>query len=136
MSVSGEVNALATVAWQEPTAQALRCWNDDEVATEHGAYGVAAILISHVSDLQVVERSKKRTGFDFWLGAKDTNEPLFQKKARLEVSGIRSGSETVVHGRVRQKLTQTDRSDGQLGAYVIVVEFGSPKSRVAKKWIK
>jgi hypothetical protein len=53
---------------------------------------------------------------------------------RLEISGINSGSNNDVDRRVRQKLTQTDRSDSLgLPAYVVVVEFGKPCSQVVKK---
>ena len=110
-----------------------RCWNDDEVATEYGAYGIATLLVPRITNLQVVERSKKGTGFDYWLGSSMETETLFQNKARLEVSGIRAGSEATIVGRVRKKLGQTVKSDAALSVMVIVVEFSGPQSRVAKR---
>ncbi len=133
MKIRGQVMAEAAVTWQIPTDQARRCWADLEVATEHGACGVASLLLREISDLQVVERSKKGTGFDYWLGDKDDPAALFQGKARLEVSGIRNGSDSVVATRVRQKLRQTERSEGTLPAVVIVVEFSRPQCRVVEK---
>lgn len=133
MQISGEIRGRAILEWEATSAQIRRCWNDDEEATEHGAYGIATLLVAWVSDLQVVERSKKGTGFDYWLGSSTETESLFQNRARLEVSGIRSGTEATVAGRVRKKLKQTERSDADLSAVVVVVEFGEPQSRVAKR---
>ena len=134
MQISGEIGGRAILEWQTTSAQMRRCWNDDEEATEHGAYGIATLLVPQVSDLQVVERSKKGTGFDYWLGSSaETESLLFQNRARLEVSGIRTGTESAVAGRVRKKLKQTERSDADLSAVVVVVEFGEPQSRVARR---
>ena len=133
MQISGEIGGRAILEWQTTSAQIRRCWNDDEEATEHGAYGIATLLVPQVSDLQVVERSKKGTGFDYWLGSSTETESLFQNRARLEVSGIRTGTEPAVAGRVRKKLKQTERSDADLSAVVVVVEFGEPQSRVARR---
>ena len=101
------------------------------MATEHGAYGIACLLILDLTGLTVIQRSRKGTGFDFWLG--DDEELPFQNKARLEVSGIRQGDAARVAARVAQKKKQTGRSDGFLPAYVIVVDFGTPLARVIKK---
>jgi hypothetical protein len=133
MPVRGAVAAEATVEWEPPTEQACRCWDDPDVATEHGAYGVAALLIPAISDLHVIERSRKGTGFDYWLGRKGDPGPLFQGRARLEVSGILSGNDSAVSTRLNQKLRQTDRSRGSLPAVVVIVEFGGPQSRVAPR---
>lgn len=133
MPVAGEIDATATITWESPERRAFRTWNDPEVATEHGAYGIATLLVPQISDYEVVERSRKGTGFDYWLGGKGENEVLFQHKARLEVSGIRNGAGALVEARVRKKIDQTKRSDGLLPAYVVVVEFGTPQSRIAKR---
>ena len=133
MDVRGALKAEGELTWQPPNDQTVRCWADEEVATEHGAYGVATILLLETSTLQVVERSKKGTGFDYWLGDKDDVDLLFQGKARLEVSGIRHGNESTVTGRMKRKLRQTERSDGSIPAMVIIIEFSRPQSRVAYK---
>ncbi len=36
--------------------QAIRTWADPEVATEHGAYGIAALLIEVLTDLARASR--------------------------------------------------------------------------------
>lgn len=131
LEVTGDRSKRYSLAWPPVTEQALRCWNDAEVATEHGAVGVAVLLAKKEIGYAVVERSRKGTGFDYWMG--DDTEVPFQNKARLEISGIRSGDDRDVRARVRQKLKQTNPSDGALPAYVVVVEFGAPLAEVRQK---
>lgn len=131
MRLDGALAATAAVHWERPNNQALRCWGDHQVTTEHGAYGIAALLVEKVSELRVIERARKGKGFDFWLGRQDDPGPLFQNRARLEVSGLRAGTESEVGGRVKQKVTQIDRSRGPLPGIVVVVDFGEPRSRLA-----
>ena len=69
---------------------------------------------------------------DYWLGP-DHPYP-FQKKARLEVSGIRKGSESDVERLVQKKCHQTERSDQTgLPAFAAVVEFSHPMAKVVKR---
>jgi hypothetical protein len=114
-----------------------RCWNDEEYATEQSAYGLhfAFLLILQLTDLTVIERSRKRTGFDYWLGIQDSTAMLpFQRMARLEVSGIRRSSQSQINTRVKQKTKQTGVSDAEgLPAYITVVEFSGPISIVSAK---
>lgn len=131
LSVRGYSYKNYSLTWPTITEQTRRCWNDREIATEHGAVGVAVLLVKKEIGYTVLERSRKGTGFDYWMG-EGTNAP-FQHEARLEISGIRKGSDRDVQARIRQKLKQTDRSDGLLPAYVIVVEFGRPLAEVQKK---
>ena len=108
---------------------------DEEVATEYGAYGIAALIMPHLTNLTIIERSVKGKGlgFDFWLGSIEDTAPLFQRKARLEVSGIRTGSEPLIQSRVNMKLKQISPSDTVAPGYIAVVEFGTPKAQVVEK---
>lgn len=115
------------------TDQMRRGHNDPDVATEYGAYGISILLIDFNTDLTVIERSRKGKGFDFWLGSKDSPAPYFQQKARLEVSGIRQGTDGAVDSRLKRKIKQTQPSDGTLPAYIAVIEFGTPKAKVVMK---
>jgi hypothetical protein len=84
-----------------------------------------------LTGLTILERSRKGTGFDWWLGNDDN---LFQKKARLEVSGILHGSTRRINSRVQARLRQTGQSDDlALTAYVVVVEFGTPRVKVVQR---
>jgi hypothetical protein len=132
--VNGDFNAKFELYWQPVTEQMLRCWNDEEFTTEQAAYGIAFLIIREITDLTVIERSRKGTGFDYWLGTLDADEELpFQNKVRLEVSGIRKGDSSRVQARVKQKKEQTKASDGLFPAYIIIVEFSIPLSFVARK---
>lgn len=135
LQVNGTFEAKYQVFWGQVTDQMLRCWNDPEYTTEQGAYGVAILLMLDLTDYTVIEKSCKGTGFDYWLGKAEDSEGLpFQKGARLEVSGIRSGDNRLVRTRVNQKLKQVSLSDDMyFPAYIVVVEFGSPLSQVVKK---
>lgn len=134
LQVRGEYSAKYSVLWPTVTDQMLRCLNDPEVATELGAVGVAILLIQRLKGYTVVERSRKGTGFDYWLGNDDN---LFQNKARLEISGIRCGDQSQVTTRVKAKVNQVSPSNNQgLPAYVVVVEFGIPLAEVREVRIK
>jgi hypothetical protein len=53
--------------------------------------------------------------------------------ARLEISGIRAGTERQLKARVRQKARQTERSNGVLPAWIAVVQFSQPISYLQRK---
>ena len=67
------------------------------------------------------------TSGQYWLGDKDS--VLFQKKARLEVSGILQGDDTAMMNRFNAKVIQTEQSDDTaLPAYISIIEFSRPKA--------
>ena len=132
--VEGDFQAAFKLYWQSVTPQMLRCWNDLEYTTEQAAYGIAFMIISRLTNFTVIERSRKGTGFDYWLGNKNEDSLLpLQNKARLEISGIRAGDAKRINIRLKQKLEQTKPSDGVLPAYVVIVEFSKPIAITAKR---
>jgi len=98
-------------------------------------FGTSYVPRDGESTLDEIERSIKGRGFDFdfWLGSISNPHQLFQRKARLEVSGIRNGSETALQSRVNIKLKQITPLDPVVPGYVSVVEFGTPRSRIVEK---
>jgi len=133
MNVDGDGSASYAVTWDTCNAQTRRTWADLPEAAEHGSYGIATLLLEAMVGLTVVERSAKGPGFDYWLGTPDDVSGLFQNRARLEVSGI-IANPSAVGARTSRKKRQTDRSsDLRLPAYVVVVEYSQPLSRVVKK---
>lgn len=118
-----------TINWSATHGRAARSWNDLQEATEDGACGIAALIWCKPKGLKM-ERSAKGTGIDYWLA--DDHDQLMQHSARLEVSGILSGSRSSVHTRVKQKLRQSERSAGTLPVTVVVVEFSQPLSWIAE----
>lgn len=135
LEVEGEFSTTFKLNWQPVTEQTRRCWNDEEYTTEQAAYGIAFLLILQLTNLTVIERSRKGTGFDYWLGIQNSTAELpFQRMARLEVSGIRKGNRSQINARIKQKTEQTRASDAQgLPAYRIVVEFSRPISIISAK---
>lgn len=89
---------------------------------------VSALLAFETTEYTIVERSSKGTGFDYMLG--DKNDTLFIPKARLEISGIKTETESnSIEKRFKQKALQTDISDKSgLPAYISIIEFSTPKA--------
>lgn len=135
MAMKGIHTHTFQVFWPEVTEQARRSWNDMDEATEFGACGVAISLILRCTSYTVIERSRKGSGFDYWLGHQEDKHLLtFEKKARLEVSGIQNGTNSQVKTRVQNKINQTKRSGSSgLPAYIAVIEFGSPCAEVVQE---
>lgn len=133
--VSGHINHQHTLHWLRVSEQMRRCFDDPEDAAEHGAYGIAALLVAKHTSFEVLDRSRKGTGFDYWLGDRaSASIPFASPSARLEVSGIGNGAPSAVRARVKQKLVQTSPTDALgLPAFVVVVEYGTPLAQVASK---
>jgi hypothetical protein len=110
----------------EITLQMQSSWADIQEATEYGAAGLAILLVCPLVGLTVVQRSAKGTGVDYWLGEQEDDYP-FTNKARLEVSGILSGTASDRARRMREKQLQTASSHhSQVPAYIVIVEFSEP----------
>ena len=137
LHVVGYSSSTYALRWPEIDAESRRTWADHREATQFGATATAVMLVERETGYAAVERSAIGTGMDYWLGHKE-DEPLFQHKARLEVSGILNGGgndrqiESSVRRRVREKIDQVHSSMSNLPAYVIVVEFGRPIAEVQK----
>ena len=120
------------IEWSPLTEQQIASCTDLQEATEHGAYGVAILVVKEITGKSIVERSAKGTGFDWWMGDEDADLP-FQKTSRLEVSGILEGGPNEISSRMKIKMKQVSPTDGLGPAHVAVVEFGRPVARVESK---
>ena len=122
------------VHWPAVTDQQRRSYNDLQWATEMGAYGVAILIVKAVTGKKVIERSRKGTGFDYWIGDSDEDDLIFTNKVRLEVSGILQGSENDIAGRLKKKRAQVKTSDHLgIAAYIAIIEFGQPLAHLEMK---
>jgi len=130
LSIHGSQIAEGPLTWPLVSDQHRRTYNDLDEATEYGACAVAIVIIKQLMGQVVVERSKKGKGFDYWLGAADDDD-LFQDRTRLEVSGIRHGSDGAVAARLKVKEAQIKQSTG--AALIVIVEFSRPKARIVTK---
>lgn len=108
--------------------QVKRNWADNQEATEYGATAIAILLARKTSSYNCIERSSKGTGFDYWLGDEDSIG-LFQRKARLEISGIlQESSSNTIEMRVHGKEVQIKKSAHlKMNAHICVMEFSNPK---------
>lgn len=125
-----EVNGSAVVVRcgdLDPRANASHA--DRQDATEDGAVAIAIALIRAGTDLDVVQRSWKGTGFDYFLTSGTGNAP-FEGSACLEVSGILAEDDLSMRRRVAAKVKQVDAGDGALPGYVAVVGFSLPRAAV------
>ena len=130
--VTIQVEGLRTdplsLIWEDCfTDQLSRTYADGQSVTERAAVAVSVMLALYTTGYTVVERSRKGTGFDYFLG--DNQDPLFTPKARLEISGIMCETDSnTLTSRYRQKAVQMSKSDDcQLPAYISIVDFSTPK---------
>jgi hypothetical protein len=137
LHITGNLSTSGSLTWDGAGERDDRTWADLQEATEYGAYGVAIIVALPLTEMPRVERSAKGTGVDYWVGDGKDQRGIFQRAARLEVSGILNGDEAKIAARLQEKLTQTKRSDTTgMPAYVTIVEFGSPESRFVKSIVE
>lgn len=135
MEVQGTFTETFCIVWDYTmTEQIERTWRERNEATDEGACGIAFLLITNLTEYNDIGRAYHLSGFDYYLGFKGAQEP-FDKAAKLEVSGIRAAKKnSEITQRVKEKLDQTNVSDGDgLPTYVIVVEFSAPISQVVRK---
>ncbi len=128
LTVDGAVHRVYDLIWWAVGDQIKRTWADEPEATELGACGIAILVVRSTRGYEVVERSRKGTGFDYWLG--DRTDMPFRRKSRLEVSGIRRGDIRRVEGRIQQKIRQISAYANPLPGIVVVVEFSAPLARM------
>lgn len=131
LQISGIAKKGEKLFWEkEFTSQIDRTWKDQIEATELAAVCISILLALKLTQYTVIERSVLGTGFDYWLGNETQNPDLFDKKARLEISGILKGDDKTIDKRTNGKIKQTKQSSGTLlPAYISVVEFSKPKSK-------
>jgi hypothetical protein len=126
---------ITSLLWDEVNGDLDSTWADLKEAAEYGAYAVAIVVSFQASKFPRVARcAQSGTGIDIWLSDSTDDRGIFQRSARLEVSGIFNGGQSAIKARLKQKLAQTEKSDHKrLPAYVAIVEFGSPEIRMYKR---
>ena len=129
LHVSGYTTKKFSLQWEAPDESQRRTYADEPEATEEGATAVAVALVTKLTKYVVVERARKGTGFDYWLGRE-----VGRFDARLEISGIRCGQLPAVKTRTKKKVKQMAPSDdGGLPGYAVIVEFSRPLANMVKK---
>lgn len=115
--------------WAIPDPRAAGSHDDLQEATEEGAAAIAITLVRNGSSLDVVRRSRKGRGFDYYLGPRRPGPP-FSDSACLEVSGILHEDDGAMASRCRSKLRQVQRGGLGLPGVVVVVGFRQPGALV------
>lgn len=130
LRVDGSRDVTYDLTWAPATDQMRRSRSDLQDATEWSASWVAALLVEDIFGYQVLQRSWKGTGFDYWIGYSDNIDPMFQNKVRLEVTGILHGSEGDISARLKDKLNRFEEHQHELPTMVVVVcKFSAPGDR-------
>ena len=129
LTVAGHIQREYTLRWRRPSLAQKRTYADESEATEEGAVAIAVAVVTDATEYLVVERSVKKTGIDYWLGRR---AGLFE--ARLEVSGIRRGTQAQIRARMKTKQRQMIQSDARgVPGYAVVVEFSNPIAQINEK---
>ncbi len=135
LKVIGDFQDRFRLKWE--TTPNKKGWSEPRVIAENGSIAIAFFLIVELTDYQVIQQSIIGTGFDYWLGYKETHpdyDPNNFLNARLEISGINRGSRGELNQRVKQKLQQVGVTDYlKIPAYIVVTEFSRPICKIVKK---
>lgn len=95
LDVSGIKSKKFELIWNKSvTREILNTWTEQNYTTDHAAVGLSFLLVTKLSEYKVVQRSRTKTGFDYWLAGDQSqcdNDLPFRNAARLEISGIFRG---------------------------------------------
>ncbi len=136
LSLSGFSEESFILDWTDTvTPEISKSWKDLKEATEYGATAIAALLIFPISGLIIAGRVPQVEQSDYVLQSpdnyrNDANNP----EAFLEVSGILNENVgNTINMRVERKKRHIQQGvPRNYPTYIIVIEFGIPKSKIAK----
>jgi hypothetical protein len=116
-------DAVANALWVRADGRTINAWANRDDATEAGAYALALAAIEVMRGLVAVRRAETRTGADYYLGDPSITFEDLEASFRLEVSGTDEGGESIIRGRLREKLDQAKRGHSNLPAIASIVGF-------------
>ncbi len=131
LQLHGDREGVRKLVWHDASTQDRDTYADIPEATEEGACAIALSVIESTLGMVVVERSRKNSAFDYWLG--DEPDSMMQRSARLEVTGILHGDPALIQRRLSEKLARYDRYPDASRAIVAVVEFSAPQALVVTR---
>ena len=115
--------STATVDWQQPSGRVKKAWANETDATEAGACAIVLAAVELSKGLVAVGRAETLTGADYYVAPQGSMPGDLEDCLRLEVSGVDSGSNTVVGRRLKNKLAQARRGLSDLPAIAGVAGF-------------
>jgi hypothetical protein len=115
----------ASAEWPPADERLKNAWANKDDATRDGAYCLSLAAVEALRGLVAVRRAETRTGSDYYLGEFGSGSDDLEASFRLEVSGTDEGGETIILGRLRQKVEQARRGNSNLPAIASVVGFAA-----------
>ena len=127
LTVDGDHSETFRVIRPDVTSE-MKASHDDHVkAVEHGAEGIAFLLMRRVTPYTVVRQMRRGTAADWWLAHRGA---LLQEAARLECSGTLEGGASELATRTRQKIERARNAKPTLPTYVCVTSFRHARAKV------
>ena len=137
LNVFGDWNVDLELQWTTVVDERMRrTWGNRNETTEFAAVCLIALLVEKWTVYTIIGKADEGSGIDFWLGNKfdEDSDDLYLPSARLEISGIFSGTLSQIHQRLKLKVIQSQQSDPtNLPLFVGVAEFSQPQARLEKK---
>jgi len=128
-NISGTIKSKMILKWEKLTKEDINSFYDLHEATEWGASAIAFVIIHNFTEYEVIKRSRKGTGFDYYLG--NHKSEFYQETAKLEISGILHVTETnSIKSRINEKVKQAERFENELTLFVVVTGFSTKESGV------
>jgi hypothetical protein len=124
----------ADICWTgQISQQLLMAHGDLKKATDFAACTIALMLVRELTEYTAIEQSAEGTTIDYYLTEQQPdNDLIFNRAARLEVSGILSETpNNTVDGRIRRK-TRRLKPESDLTDFIVVVEFSKPWSKMVE----
>ena len=122
--------------WSDQVTPAIvRSWKDLNEATEYGATALATLLIQAISGLVIGGRVPQQEQPDYILQRPENYRiNIIEPEAFLKVSGILTEKRgNTINMRVERKERHIKQgAKRNYPTYIIVIEFGKPKSKIAK----
>lgn len=100
-------------------------WGNDTDATEAGACALILAAVEAAAGMVAVRRAETRSGADYYVAPASVSADDLEHCYRLEILGVDGGPVRDVYGRVRVKIEQVLRGEGNLPAIVGVTGFRS-----------
>jgi hypothetical protein len=129
LQVFGDHDIVMPISYDLPDPTSNANHANDNRPTEDGPCCIALLLCCLLKGHGLVPKAMRAEGVAYWVGEAEEGRP-FNRKARLEASGIRHGTRHDVRARLDGKIRTTAKSDGVYGVALAVVEFSQPLAQL------
>lgn len=133
LQVKGDFEEKFEIIWTDQLTEEVRnSWHDHNEATEYGATAIAILLIKVLTKFDRFRRTKG--GTDYIISRKDNLGSQIPDFSYLEISGLWNESKgNTINMRINVKKKQVKRTVVNAPAFIIVTEFGSPKTKIVEQ---